>query len=59
MGRINRVMAVRVMHARHPEPRLGPAATDPTLLLAEHMNEIATSEVAGWSTTFKGEPSKA
>lgn len=34
-------------------------ASDPIALLASRMNEIATSEVAGWSTTFKAEPSKA
>lgn len=33
-------------------------APDPVALLAEHMNEIATSEVAGWSTTFRSAPSK-
>lgn len=35
--------------------KVGPyaPATDPIALLAERMNEIATTEVAGWSTTFR------
>ena len=33
-------------------------AADPIALLAARMNEIATTEVVGWSTTFRSEPSK-
>jgi hypothetical protein len=33
-------------------------AADPISLLAERMNEISTTEVSGWSTTFKADPAK-
>lgn len=34
------------------------SAADPFTLLAERMNEIATSEFSGWSTTFQADPVK-